>query len=1048
METSGRIHSGFRSIEVRPAAASPLQSPETQEKILEEELLIRQDSPHPVRAKRILPLRFLFSLVQSIARLISQVCGKAPPHITQGLYEEILLGSSNKKIIGSKESALLEFLSNFFKKSPHLEKESILKELSQAAVWAKKIETCSVLFADKTFKAVAKEIAEQVGKLKNGESCILPGGALATFRITKEGDTFRLEVFSRHPDFPGLEWVEAGGKKKVRGCLLQGIPLDSLSNPSWIEGFLRTAQEGKPESYNKVLSPFTSFLVPSKDANLPFHASKEGLCRIQNIWDLVHRGESGKRTLHRRKISLQLEALYGFFQQQKSDLHTDSVAYLYLKKGVEKVARTALAIGDDLTPEEKEKIQNDLYTIDTYLKNLIPQPSTRSIPTSPKNSPLSLAFPCIKTRSPSISSDPVHLFANAVPLSGSYASKNHSYELAPTPDLSSREKCIDALKKLQQKMQDKQLSSTEKLLELVQMGLLLPLPSSSLERESIQGKLPVNAWQHEEITREDMWYGWVDDVQAKKDAEETAALLTKLSAQLYTLLQQRPNIAPRHFLALTKYAALTGKLTKYFGEQGIIKEFPDLLALIQDLYYGSNLGGRDVLGLRRSSLSHSIYLCQTETEQAALEQLKNYSSPSSPYAPKASDSSWRTGEDYIHPVGQEWSDPLHPGRGIKPGPIALGLASQLKNLLELVKAEPYRNTPNAKDILRFVLQPGKKMAPPSLGHVSHEWLQPFQNPLLMAIFYGFRLDKGNGGGGDNCIFTQEAIMDHPWQAVEKAFQAWQNDLPNTDPLKKQLFQEGWAKRALENLLSEEQLKELLIAMSPSNSSWNFLAFFKKHPSTLEHPAMQAILERLILQPGSLQASGKADPTFPKFLSEFFTYYLKKYQQTQKLSSYLFLHRLSRRCACLLSPLAKETVFPQQFAQIRQWKNASAQPQSPLAPFRQQLLSEFLEMVGSQTELSDALISEYLVASAEIQSVSSAKGLSPAEQDLLQQQYCSWLPQSKEALQKDEALLRHTLDKICALRGISLPKGMCGQVHFQSIEQGIGKSIFPLYGWCL
>ncbi len=398
-----------------------------------------------------------------------------------------------------------------------------------------------------------------------------------------------------------------------------------------------------------------------------------------------------------------------------------------------------------------------------------------------------------------------------------------------------------------------------------------------------------------------------------------------------------PSVVPRHFLSLTKCTALTSHLAK---NRGLFTESPDLLAAIQDLLLGSSpQNTKFSLWPYRGSISQSLYPLQTRMEQTALEQLRQYAGLMAD--PVLNRDGFRRTDVY-------WGfgdDPSLPLEGTKDlAPQRRELASQLIHLLDLVQKTPYQKMTLGRDVMSLLSRKAD-YSTFDLGAVSRQWGQSLHNPLLLAILHGFKLDQGRMmygkvnkyntvtvEYGDPCTYTQEAIMDNPWAAVERAFNAWQKDLPAKDPLKKKTFAQvsALAKPDLEKILSEEQLKELLINMSRSGATWGMMGFMKNNPSTLEHPAIQALIERFLLQPGALKATCAIDPEFPKMLSVFFTTHLDRLQGTKKISSYLFLHRLSRRVADLLP---EKIAFPENLPLIRQWTEKAIQHNSSLAPMR-------------------------------------------------------------------------------------------------------------------
>ncbi|MDE3046107.1 MAG: hypothetical protein KGJ02_05640, partial [Verrucomicrobiota bacterium] len=319
--------------------------------------------------------KFFLDLVLWITQL-SRVRDYFFPKFQMALYEDIVLSPCHRHLVGAKTSVVLNYLHQFFKREKDTPPE-LLAQLKQAAQWSKKVEAAETSWThgnrQKHLLALSSEISRAIEKLKAGESTLVPGGIIAgeaippvgnhytLYRVTREGDTYRFEIWSRDPSLGEEVTLLKKGKEKVLSATsFHSLTKEEISNRSFWHALLSLqmdkllddatepmrfacfanplinmagplAKQLLPQqmggSSPEVSPPFEKLFAPFQDRQVDpssygpesYHV-KRRLCRVQNLWSMLYDKENGSEKVSRRKLRLSLETLYRYFEATHSDL--------------------------------------------------------------------------------------------------------------------------------------------------------------------------------------------------------------------------------------------------------------------------------------------------------------------------------------------------------------------------------------------------------------------------------------------------------------------------------------------------------------------------------------------------------------------------------------------------------------------------------------------------------------------------------------------------------------------------------------------------------
>jgi Protein of unknown function (DUF3638) len=969
--------------------------------------------------------------------LLSRVQREGSVQANQGLYEEVLLTSSSQSLKGGKDSPILYFMHHFFSLYPSAPAQ-FLSELYQAAKWAEALE--AIMAASLTPEAslnkrneLVLEVSNRIKGLNKGEGCIISGGTHCIFRILKmEENKYSLKPFSRAADLEEFEHAHPGGREKNRRVTFEGLSLEDIADTDFIAKLLQLSQKGKHSigDVNAIFNEFKNKIV--KNDKEKFHLVKSSICRFQSLWDLLHEGYDVKQTNSqkgRQKLEVQMKVFLDYFESAKTTLSKDTIAFKYLRDGLKILSRNNLLAYSkgqlsgteiDLVYKKLDKVDEELrqivktgYAYQMY--NYFPPSSVRlQITSTPLHIPKVGAMDSIeknKDLNTKLLTSTPYLFLD----------KQYSLKIKPQVDIDAGS-CLGQLDILLAHLTKSDLLPLQREQAAVDFCFALPLAPSS---------------------KDDVWsaISMADRAQASKK-------LAEISSSLLVLMKLTGSNAPNRILALVKITVLSEHLARLNQEQTKFENHmfcAELFFLITDLLRGS--GGYHQSN--RVLLGHSVYPPHSPLEEAVLGELKSYyewlSSRNGIFSSYIRDFSLESERsDYRHDDREggihgwsAWNGDKSIGRDdvevdLTKKPYKDNLQCQhLQTMLENLRLEVKANEKISLGIIQSYMRGGLSFPSPMLlAGTYHRWGRTIRNPLLSAVFYAFSPEKGKLDpfalfSFDSNTFTQEAIMDDPWLAIERAFENWQKDLASDHPLKKKSYLQVayTAKPELLQYFSENDLRDLLLALEPVSGVWNILGLIKKNPVFLKNTDFQAIAERMVLQPKIIENTLKIDPKFPEFLGPFFETHIQQLERIKEIPAALFMVHLFN---AIIKKIPSERIpekLPAFMQSLRRWCYDALKPNSEWTSHRYGLLSELLVQMGAQKDLSHQEIKEFVILRCLWEDTPALNDFDPAQADLIRKQYFQWMPQIEQALNDSpkQNILQHIVEEIAGTKGINFDK---------------------------
>lgn len=374
------------------------------------------------------------------------------PKFKAELYEDVVLSSAHRHLAGGKTSDLMYYLYDFCKRDKEIPKEllSQIEQAAYWSLRVEKAQDSWFHGkCQKRLEELSEDISESIRNLEEGGSILLPAGLssypgaesrdiatrllgqsrpYALYRVSKVEGKYVFEIHSRDSGMLGeVEEAVVDGKKKIFPEAAYGdLGIDEIANPLFWQallnlsigksvgdspdtGFVQTVGLGlvgdfagpfkealpldraeKRDDYfglQQLIQPFQDRKLSAPAQGSGYHA-KRGLCRVQNLWDIVHdkRGE-GKERAARRKLRLGIETLYRFFESAKSSLSSSAFLRDQLSNGLRELAQTAARLKDkgQIRDDEWKEINLQFHAIDQELKGVhLKQPNFESGTRSPQ----------------------------------------------------------------------------------------------------------------------------------------------------------------------------------------------------------------------------------------------------------------------------------------------------------------------------------------------------------------------------------------------------------------------------------------------------------------------------------------------------------------------------------------------------------------------------------------------------------------------------------------------------------------------------------------
>ena len=969
--------------------------------------------------------------------ILEKMASKAAIHdsvtVNQGIYEEVLLTSHTYPLTGSKDSAALHFMHRFFSPYASVPKE-FLSELHQAAQWAEKFEAVDPFFPEKAktqLNALVSDILSCIQGLRPEEGCILPGGTSIIFRLLKNKDaSYTIMPFSRSPDIELFEHVSPGGRAKSRRVTFENLSSEDLDD-LLIRKLLSISHTPK-QSIGKVNALFDDFkqkIVHKKTS--PFHLSKSSICRFQNIWDMLQEGYVIQQTpaqQSRQKLELQIKVFCEYLEYTHATLAKNSLAFRYLQDGFKVISRNILWNTSQgyLNEVEVSFICSKLMLIEEALVKIEQKEAVHKLTASVIASP----FP--------IQIKPVTLHNPKPPSIKNAESTQPTPQNAdlPTPYvLVEKEYRLPSLTKtpISAAQAPEQLDG---LLVLLKRSDLLPLQR---EQAGVDFCLSLPL---EPKNKDDVWNALTPEERIKVSQK-----LADISTQLLALMNLTGSDCPNRLLALTKIALIGEHLARLNGHLTNIKQAmfcQELLYLVQDLIQGS-AGYSGGFSEHRTLLGHSGYAVYSLWEENVLKECKGYYEWLS--------ETCKNYEQYVYGLfnrtekihnrvndlqGKHVTWTFYDGdKKYDRQEVELDLTKkqykdnvqcqQLQKMLNNIRSDIKANDkPSLSFYQSYMTMGNSYQLPLFLAGSFSRWGKPIKNPLLLAVFYACHPEEGklDAFSMETNTFTQEAIMDDPWLAIERAYISWQLDLPAQHPLKKKTYQQiaYTAKPELLQDFTENDLKDLLIALEPASALWNMLGLIKKNPVLLKNTDFQAMVERMIFQPEMIERTLKIDKNLPEFLGSFFDAHIKQFERVKENSLALFMVHLYHAIVAKFPPESLPGKIPNYKTTLHRWYNESLKQQSDWTPYRYPILSELLMQIGAKKQLAHHELKDFAVLYGIWENTPALNLFDSIQADTIRKQYFEWLTPIEQALKDSPVNLRqHIIEEMASLQGLSLDK---------------------------
>ena len=1001
-----------------PEVASPLAPP------LRLEPLAQHEDPKPLNWKGAAPLpsklvkqskalQAIWNVVKYILNLIVWISGlwlivnpiknRLCKKFELALYEDIVLSSSGRHLMGASPSVLLNYLTDFFKLSPETP-AALVKQIGQAARWSEKLEAAESSWThdkkQKRLGELAAEIGREIQALKEGESLLAAGGLclknvqqpflsqqFAMYRVTKEAKGYRLEVHSRDGMIAGTSFSLQEGQEKISSVIgFSGIEEAKLSDPAlwhallslhlppsaddkagaeWegyftnilsdflgrpglaLKGLLDLKENGPGDLQTE--SPLEK-LLPLFEQNLERetgnHHAERQLNRVQNLWNVVY----DKKTGQRQKLRLHLETLFKFFEAVKDGLAELPLQRFYLKEGLQALSQTVDTLHQkgSLSTEDWISISTELNAIEQYVKASEERPALKA----------SLSW-FSSLPQVAIETTAIQKLTSDLTYAGEIPFLEEQPKVAQIP----------AAREAAQPSANGKLIALDEIdtaYRAMQVEIRPETLATDLQRLAAQGKKNqdrVVEMQHEIVRSILSLPGWVESGvgEIKNNLWLTLSVserfhilesLTELCEQIVLHIQDNNSCFPDRISALSRIRNLSDYLTRIDEKESGFTQQYGMYASISEH--------------RLSIISFRDRLSAAALRNEEQEDLKHW------HLQYARRNVW---------------------------------CEQNKKL----STKEFKDWPATKykELLVRQLQSLEKILKEHMGWHKAGWLSklsswglPIEHPMMRAAANSFKLGTESSDYSHKGNTTQEAVMDNPQKALKRVYS--------------DIFLGGVesAKRKLpsQQLPSVEDFQAFLLALEDKMAIWNLLGIIEKSPELLSFFECRSALEIFFIR--GIKETLKADPDLPAFLGDFFRRHIHRYWDRGDWESSLFLVRLAHTLRLFEPQICAHLDF-QQFVQVK-----FDTCQEPVQ--RHLLATEFLWSLQRQKKISLADARRFLVFGFFFEhSQLTPESFDPVIDDEIRFALRRRAPFVVEQIGED---IQSVLDEICLLKGIPLPAG--------------------------
>lgn len=926
---------------------------------------------------------FFFELLATIRRLISTFFPKppSPNALDHRLFEDLLLSSSGRKLRGKNAFCVLHYVTEFLSRERGIPAH-ILQELKEACRIQESLEKIDTLAPPEKKRArqgLAESMSNSIKALQDGQSLLISGGtsnAHALYRITKDGNTFKLQILSRDPAIQENEVISSSGKSKIlSGTQFHSVTQEELCDVVWLQALLSLQQNGTKSALVELLKHLNGRKVdPANDANKIYHKAQSGLSRVQNIWSYVHdQIGSTKEHRDRRKLRFWLDALFRYADTAKENIKTSPFAKDYILEGCRRVSQKAMSLyrKGALSQEELSWIKTELFHMQQHLAESTEQVSNIS---NKHATTLSVTSTLQARTEPQNYRELPEVKHESVQkkVAKAKVSPNEKFA-APKASLSnfSGNNLFASLQQVQQELKTKSGSLDPLTLQHWLVDVIFEIPLEMINEDIVA---------RERFNPNDPW-----KKLSSQERIEASSILASLAKKLSQLSQLTQTKLPDRAICLLKLCYLAEHLAfcnsdiTHFGKNHYVDKSHRVLESM----------------LRGELVTHSMYRSKERREYDTLKKLDEY------YLRKLCQCDRRgVYNEIIH------DDFFKVNKARE--------SAQIKDLRDCLTA-----LSQAIDYTKDKWNTAGKI---------DEWGRPIEDKGLAAAAFTVEVRRGidpyfhNGNGKESTWSTQEAIVDSPTRVLNYAVKEWMGHLEKIGDSKA-------LKKKANCDLKVDELRDVLLTLDEHTAVWNIMGVIEERPELLSNPDICSIFEMLFLRQSNIQWTLMKDENFASFLAEFMKKHIANFRKKDEIEPALFLiHLLHSFTASIQDSkeYRRDKVLkhlPSFDQEVYAWTLESLRDDSKIKKYAHSLLTEYLFLFNKKKKLTARELCNLVIFYFFLEN----KPIDPAHYDpvtidQVRKNVNTWQPVLTSLFERDESLKIETIERLASLAGAEVERG--------------------------
>lgn len=901
---------------------------------------------------------------------------------------------------------------------------------------------------DKILSKLAASISKRIGELKSDQSCLIPCGVAgeemmrsALLRVTRTtNDNYNISLITRDGTLNPCAKVTILAKEKVLANIsFADVPGDKFANAQWIQALLMQQVESKhttEKSFQRLFNDIIPYQQDSESRHFRKQASHGRV--LQNLMTFINdeTASDDPALQERRKLRLMLSSLFLAHRQfsdaklEKSQPKRDG-----MKRSIDHIRRRSLLMRERgyLSVSECARLDIELDFVEAKVVDaeLVVANSKLPLPSSVKannNSKIEAKCAVESIQRSELETKVVELKIGVnddIKVSPHKFNDKRSFT-KPQDQIIRVENNLVAIcdqletfhAKCEQQLESQQFLQCQmdcmKLADALPFDIHEPLPEAERKEEDfveyevrtlkIIGNDENGRPQWEEIKQIERRYigpdyklkannVWtlapgVEGAKLKALQLKTANLITQICLKLTQAATSSKTLLPDRLVALAKMAYVLDHLTH-------------MNAVDNDYYHTYRMPGVDFvinpILFNDSRSKRGLYLRDDPSIEAEFKRRKSY------FSQWCSDQA----NQERRFIGVKYD--FHGGNYLHKLAFG-GLAFGQRTLI--------RNTQWKKNIIALVdclnvFAPGAAEEAPEdkrLFSRFAQWGKPVKSKAIASAARTNYLGE-NGRRG----ITQEAYVDKP----EKRFKALLKE------------QKGNHKLDLPDNFTKSDQSDVLMTIDNTFVLTNLIDLLHNKTHILLNPDVRRAIELVLLNIKSIKHNEFWGCSFnvPTDLpQEFERAFILAGRQGQ-IDLALFIASLSLKLKNVYSKLHPGTAatkilmsLPDFHQQIYGWLKESLLEESPMKPFRYQLLGHYLFFMNQLTELDKEQLHEMIYLNAVlVMTVIARLEHDPTLNDQFQRFYLKWGNTINTIFAQDPDLLRFTMERVCQYVNKPLPQ---------------------------